>query len=187
MDELKQYASPKSKLTRLLQSGTLIKVRRGLFVDSPSLAGKMLAPVLYGPSYLSFQYALASFGLIPERVAVITSASFRKNKNKTFHTPLGEYRYYCLPPAVYPYGIRQEEENGMSYLIASPEKALCDAVYKIKGVFSIIDIERLLLEDWRMVRDELVSLDHEFIQWIAPHYNRKSLTALAWWFQKECG
>ncbi|GHV95999.1 hypothetical protein AGMMS50293_23190 [Spirochaetia bacterium] len=54
---------------------------------------------------------------------------------------------------------------------------VCDAQLRIKA---------LLLEDWRMEKEELLKLDGEFIRWIAPRYRRKSLLALAAWFaQKE--
>ena len=109
MQDLKQYASPKA---RLIRSGELIQVRRGLFVDNSQESGKALAAVIYGPSYLSFQYALAFHGLIPERVAVNMSASYGKNKDKYYSTPLGEFSYFYLPQAVYPYGIQWLEENG---------------------------------------------------------------------------
>jgi hypothetical protein len=185
MEELKDYAAPKARLTRLLKSGELIQVRRGLFVDSPSVSRRVLASALYGPSYISFEYALSVAGLIPERVEIVTSACFHKNRNKVFRTPLGEFRYFYLPDAVYPYGIRLEEDEGMSYLIASGEKALCDAVYKVPSVTSVNGMGRLLLEDWRMERDDLLKLDQTFIRWIAPMYRRKSLAALAAWFRKE--
>jgi len=185
MEELRDYSSPKARLTRLLKSGKLVQIRRGLFVDDLALPPKTLAPILYGPSYISFQSALAESGLIPERVTTISSASYSKNKNKIFHTPLGTYQYLYLPVAVYPYGIRQVEEQGINYLIASPEKALCDAVYKTAGIMTPGEIEQLLLEDWRMERDDLDRLDNAFIQWIAPRYRRKSLTALAGWFARE--
>ncbi len=185
MEELKDYASPKARLTRLLKSGELIQVRRGLFVDSPSVSRRVLASALYGPSYISFEYALSVAGLIPERVEIVTSACFHKNRDKVFRTPLGEFRYFYLPDAVYPYGIRLEEDNGMSYLIASSEKALCDAVYKVPSVTSVIGMGRLLFEDWRMERDDLLKLDQTFIRWIAPMYRRKSLAALAALFSKE--
>jgi hypothetical protein len=185
MEELKEYASPKARLTRMLKSGGLIQVRRGLFVDDPATSRKALAPVIYGPSYISFQYVLAACGLIPERVTVITSATFNKNKDKVFQTALGEYRYMYMPGAVYPYGITQEVEDGMSYLIATPEKALCDAVYKNPGVTSTDDMDTLLREDWRMDMDLLATLDAGFISWIAPLYRRKSVATLAAWFQRE--
>lgn len=185
MEELKGYSSPKARLTRLLKTGKLIQVRRGLFVDDHSVSRKALASIIYGPSYISFEYALSAAGLIPERVEVVTSACFNKNRNKTYRTPLGEFRYFYLPDLVYPYGIRLQEDDGMSYLIASGEKALCDAVYKVPAVATVSAIEHLLLEDWRMEREDLINLDQTFIKWIAPMYRRKSLLALAAWFKKE--
>lgn len=185
MEELSSYASPKARLTRMLKAGTLVQVRRGLFVEEGNAPRRALAPVIYGPSYISFQYALSAHGLIPERVPVITCASFGKNRDKVFRTPLGEYRYLYLPSAVYPYGLRLEEEDGASYLLASPEKALCDAVYKTPSAATIEEIETLLLDDWRIERDSLLALDHAFIDWIAPLYRRKSLLALAAWITKE--
>lgn len=184
MDELKKYASPKARITRLLKSGSLIQIRRGLYVDSPGVSPRVLAPVIYGPSYVSFQTALAEYGLIPERVEAVLSASFNKNKDKVFRTPLGEYRYYYLPPAVYPYGILMREEQNSSWLIASPEKALCDTVYKIPSVSTPADINALLLEDLRIERSDLANLDASFIAWISPLYRRKSLSALVRWFEK---
>ena len=185
MEELKDYSSPKARLTRLLKTGELIQIRRGLFVDNPSVSRKALASVVYGPSYISFEYALSAAGLIPERVEAVTSACFHKNRNKTFRTPLGEFRYFYLPDLVYPYGIQLKEDDDMSYLIASGEKALCDAVYKVPAVAAISEMELLLLEDWRMEREDLLNLDQAFIKWIAPMYRRKSLLALAGWFEKE--
>ncbi len=185
MDQLSEYASPKARLTRLLKSGTYIQVRRGLCVDDPATPKQALAPLIYGPSYISFQYALSHYGLIPERATALTSASYGKNRDKLFRTPLGEFRYWYLPTEVYPYGLRLEEEQGLSYLIASPEKALCDAVYKLPSVTSLKGMESLLLSDWRMERESLLGLDSEFIAWIAPLYKRRSLLALAGWFKKE--
>ena len=185
MDELKEYGSPKARLTRMLKAGELVQLRRGLFIGDLTISSRVLAPVIYGPSYISFQCALAFAGLIPERVTVVMSASFNKNKDKVFYTPLGEYRYLYLPTAVYPYGITQKEENGMSYLVASPEKALCDSVYKIPGVTSVNDMDKLVREDWRMDMDALRRLDSNFIVWIAPMYRRKSVAALSAWFQGE--
>lgn len=186
MDELKSYAYPKARLTRLMNSGKLIQIRRGLFTDDPEVSPRLIAPVLYGPSYISFQYALAAAALIPERVMTISSASYHKNKDKVFHTPLGEFHYLYLPIAVYPYGIKIETEDGMPYLMATPEKALCDLIYKLPTLITVDEIKALLLEDWRMEKEELLKLDGEFIRWIAPRYRRKSLLALAAWFaQKE--
>jgi len=182
-NELAAYASPRAKITQLIKSGKIIQVRRGLYTDEAGISPYSLAPLIYGPSYISFQTALAFYGLIPERVYLVTSAVFRKNKNKFFETPLGGFRYLCVPEQVYPYGITMQEEGGYQYLLASPEKALCDAVYKISDIRSVSDMDDLLIEDWRMERDELLALDSDFIQWLAPRYRRRSLAMLARWFK----
>lgn len=175
MDELKEYASPKARLTRMLKSGSIIQVRRGLFVDDKNIPGRALAPLVYGPSYLSFEYALAAHGLIPERVNIYTSASFKKNRDRVFHTAMGDYFYYYLPTAVYPYGLAREMENGFPYIIALPEKALCDTLYKTSGINNRKELELLLFEDWRIEKEDLVNLDRGFLNFIAPLYRRKTL------------
>lgn len=175
MDELKEYASPKARLTRMLKSGSIIQVRRGLFVDDKNIPGRALAPLVYGPSYLSFEYALAAHGLIPERVNIYTSASFKKNRDRVFHTVMGGYFYYYLPTAVYPYGLAREMENGFPYIIALPEKALCDTLYKTSGINNRKELELLLFEDWRLEKEDLANLDRGFLDFIAPLYKRKTL------------
>jgi predicted transcriptional regulator of viral defense system len=185
MAELQNYANPKAKLSRLLKTGTLVPLRRGLYADSAETSHRVIAAALYGPSYISFQYALSLCGFIPERVAVVTCASFRKNKNKVYRTPLGEYRYYCLPPEVYPYGITQETEEGAGYLIASAEKALCDLIYRTPSINSLAAMEDLLFLDWRMNEEDILALDTDFITQIAPLYRRKTLDTLLRWFKRR--
>jgi hypothetical protein len=115
----------------------------------------------------------------------MTCASFNKNKDKIYHTPLGEFRYLYLPNKVYPYGIQLEKLDGMGYLVASPEKALCDMVYKEPSLHTIGEMEAYLLENLRIERERLLQLDHEFISWIAPRYRRISLITLAQWFDRQ--
>ena len=186
-DELKGYSSPKSRITRMIKSGEVIQVRRGIFLDANDrqYSVKSLASVIYGPSYISFEYALAHYGLIPERVTVLTSAVFKKNKNRKFHTPLGNFYYYYLPPDVYPYGIIREEENKQSYLIATPEKALLDMLYKVRGVTTLKNLNSLILDDWRMDRDEIIKMDRESILFIAPLYKKKIGMLFIEWFIRE--
>lgn len=181
-EQVKQYASPRSRISRLIKNKEIIQIRRGLYVDNTGVSKTALAPLIYGPSYISFQWALSHYGLIPEEVKVLTSASFNKNKNKTYKTPLGEFHYYYIPNKIYPYGLRMMQTENYSYLIASPEKALCDSVYKISYAINTNDMNMLLLDSWRMEKEDLLKLDKDFIQWIAPLYGKKSLLALAKWF-----
>jgi len=185
--ELRNYSSPKARITRMIKSGDLIQVRRGIFLDANDhdYSLKSLASVIYGPSYISFEYALAYHGLIPERANVLTSAVYNKNKNRRFHTSLGDFHYYYLPANVYPYGIVREEENKQGYLIATPEKALLDMLYKTRGIASRKALARLLFADWRMDYDRIAGMDKESIGSIAPMYRKKLSMLFLDWFEKE--
>lgn len=176
IDSLGEYTSPKSKLTAMIKSKELLKIRRGLFVDPKNLNinRKSLANKIYGPSYISFEYALSFHGLIPERVETISSASMDKNKNKIFKTPLGVFTYANISSTVFPYGIERHEEAGSPYLIASPEKALCDSLSKIGSITSLAGLSSLLFEDLRIEKNDLQNLSLEEISIIAPLYRKKT-------------
>jgi predicted transcriptional regulator of viral defense system len=187
MHELRDYASPKARLTRMIKSGDVIQVRRGIFLESQETGYslKSLAAVIYGPSYISFEYALAHYGLIPERVQAVTSAVYNKNKNRRFHTPLGDFYYHYLPASVFAYGVTLGEENGQNYLIATPEKALCDTLYKTRGIGSIKALKALLFEDGRMEREAVLSMDRESILFLAPLYRKQLFPLLLKWLEGE--
>ncbi len=187
IQELKDYASPRARITRMIKSGEVIQVRRGIFLDAKDheYSLKSMASIIYGPSYISFEYAMSHYGLIPERANVVTSAVYKKNKNRRFHTPLGDFYYYYLPADVYPYGIIRGEENGQNYLIATPEKALLDMLYKARGITSIKALTALLFDDWRMDADRIAAMDRESIAPIAPLYRKKAVTLFLEWLVKE--
>lgn len=187
MEQLASYASPKAKVTRMVADGDLLRIRRGLYITDSAIPRRALAPIIYGPSYISFQSALAYYGLIPERVETVDSASFGKNRNKMYNTPLGTYRYLYLPSAVYPYGLDLVEEDGYQYLIATREKAICDAVYKSGKLESDSDAAALLIDDWRIAEEDLRTLNHGFISSLAPRYGRKSVAVCAAWLSREYG
>ncbi len=174
IQELKDYASPKAKITRLIRSGEIIQLRRGIFLPASErdYSRKSLASIIYGPSYVSFETALSHYGLIPEKVSAITSATFRKNKNRLFHTPLGDFHYYYLPAVVYPYAVKCDQEGGANFLIASPEKALCDQLFRAGRVENCEALLALLHENWRIDPGNLESLDVATIEFLAPLYRK---------------
>src|SRR3989338_4756706 len=67
-----------------------LKIRNGLYAlrsDPPQ--EEVIANRLYAPSYISFEYALARYGIIPESVYTVTSATTRITRefivnNKSF-------------------------------------------------------------------------------------------------------
>lgn len=180
MDTLKAYSSPGSKLTRMIKKGEVIKIKRGLYLpgNCTLYSTKTLANIIYGPSYISFEYALSYYGLIPEKVQATTSACYNKNKNKKFNTPVGVYIYQYVNSSVYPYGINRFEENNTPFLIASPEKALCDTLSKIRGITTINDLTEFLNDDLRIDNDEMIRLDINYIKLLKGIYKKKIITLL---------
>ena len=163
MDQLSAYSDPAGKLLRMKRSGELYPLTRGLYETDGNAPGYCLAGAIFGPSYLSFDYALAHYGLIPEAVYTFTSATFNKKKAKALENHFGRFSYRDVPPEAYPFGIHLIEENGYVYQMACPEKALCDKLYTMPPVTSQREIERMLFEDLRIDRAEFAKLDADSI------------------------
>lgn len=182
------YRDPKSKIRRLVKSGELILLKRGLYAlsdcaDQPRWICK-IANRLYGPSYVSFEYALRWWSLIPEHVAQITSASFEKERQKRYDTPLGSFVYRDIPKSVYPMAVMLEGSEQPRFLIASAEKALCDQLYTISGIRSFFELEALLFDDLRVDYERFQSLDKKLLTELANFYHTETLNVCANYVRK---
>jgi len=101
----------------------------------------MLANMLYQPSYISLESALAYHHIIPESVLGITSISSRKTRQ--FESEWGTFSYRSLKPA-YMFGYQVIEGSpGKKFLMANLEKAVLDTLYLNSGIQSIADFEGL--------------------------------------------
>ncbi|HQC54957.1 MAG TPA: hypothetical protein PKX91_04445 [Clostridia bacterium] len=176
--ELKEYSNPMAKISRMVKNGEIIPVIRGLYVRDQNVSKNVLAGVIYGPSYVSFETALAHYGLIPERVYNVTSATFRKRRTKCYRTKFGNFYYTDIPARAYPYGLRYIAEQDSGYLIASPEKAICDKLYSIRPCYSQKELEYILFDNLRIDEDMFWSLDLELICNLAVLYNNTTLKVL---------
>ena len=174
-----RYKQPQMKLRLMTQHGEIFKVIRGLYETDLNTSGAGLASAIYGPSYLSFEYALSRHGLIPERVSLFTSASFRKNKTKIYKTPFGDFSYSAIPADVFSHGVSIENTDNRPYSIATCEKALCDKLYKDSPITSKRGMEQFLFENLRIEQNDFRNLDFNFIQSIAPLYRKKNLYILS--------
>jgi hypothetical protein len=126
---LASYNSPKDKISYMEKKGEIIRIKKGLYVGSPEIHGQLLsreliANHLYGPSYVSLESALSFYGVIPERVETMRSVTFKRSKK--FETSLGLFEYQSIPKDFYAIGFKQLITDDYVYLIATPEKALCD-------------------------------------------------------------
>ena len=119
-------------LVQWQKKGLVIKLKRGLYVlnekdrkISPSRT--FIANALYSPSYVSNEYILRYYSLIPEMVVDLTSVTTKKT-NK-FENAFGTFRYQHLKEELLFGFTKEEDENGFPVLIAEPEKALLDFFY----------------------------------------------------------
>lgn len=97
----RDYANPLDKIKRDADRGILIRLTRGLYETSDAISPSFLASAILSPSYLSFDYALSYYGLIPEKVVCVTSASLGLRKNKTFVNAFGRYTYSDIPATAF--------------------------------------------------------------------------------------
>ena len=170
-NNLEFYSNKNNKINRKIKNGELIPIKKGLYETDEKTSGYLLSSSIYGPSYLSFEFALSYYGLIPEKVVVYTNATFNKKKKKRYENYFGTYLYRDIPKDVYWIGIKLVEENGYSYQIATPEKALCDKLYTLNPLKNISELETLLLNDLRIDFNELMKLNVEEIKDISELYH----------------
>ena len=182
----KEYSNIYQKINNECKKGILVKIKRGLYTDDLYNDKEMIANICYNPSYISFEYALSYYGVIPEFVSTFTSATFGKKNNKIYHMKDFTFDYRSVPNEVFPMGILiLKNSKDISYKIASKEKALCDLLYSKYPVRSIKDLITLLFEDMRIDENEFLKMNVEFIKEIAPLYHSNSLNVLKKYLDKE--
>ncbi len=185
LEELKDYSDPYGKIRRMCAVGSLIQLKRGIYETDSSVPGYMIAPVLYGPSYLSFEYALSRHGLIPETVKEYTSATCAKGRRKVYTNDFGVYSYRDVPVEAFPYGVLLMVENGRTYMLASAEKALCDKLYALSPVRSLRKMESLLTDDLRIDMEGFFSFDAYNIDEYAKMYHSDNIHLLAAYLRRS--
>ena len=124
--------------------------------------------------------ALSHWGLIPEKVFEITSATV--GRSETFDTPTGRFSYAHLPIPYYSFGQQSVRiaENQVA-LVANAEKALCDKIVTSSGLLfrSILQLKDWLIEDMRMEKDVLRNLQPRIIHsWLTQAPKKQALRLL---------
>lgn len=186
LDEvLSPYRRPNDKVSEWLREGALQPLRRGLYLTGAPLRSTpvclpLVANHLYGPSYVSLDYALALHGMIPEGVAEVTSATVKPSRN--FTNSLGRFSYSHLPLRFYAIGQQLGEgPAGERFLLASPTKALCDRLVLSRELppLSRSALRGWLLHDLRLDTDLLgvLSLD-ELRSCISAGFKQRYLRTL---------
>jgi predicted transcriptional regulator of viral defense system len=180
---LRDYAKPRDKISMLLRRGHIVRIKKGLYVFGDSYrrapaSRELMANLIYGPSYISMEYALGFHGLIPERVESVTSAT--TGQSRQFSTPFGVFTYRKLAPARYANGAELVKSGEATFLIATPEKALIDLVWADKRFNSgtPAELASYLEEDLRIDAKRLAKLNRNRLRTIATAYCSRKITLL---------
>ena len=181
MAALSDYAKPHGKITSLLRRDAIVRVKKGLYVFGEKYrqrpySRELLANLVYGPSFISLDYALSYHGIIPERVGQVTSVT--SGRARKFDTPVGTFVYRPVPRKSFHFGMDRVKTRDVSFLIASPERALADKAREDRAarIRTLDDAEAYLLSDLRADRSVFLKMDLESLREIAEALgSRKAL------------
>ncbi len=175
MEALSEYQKPRDKITKLLASGVVLRIKKGLYCfgevfSKQPICREYVANLIYGPSYVSMDYALSHHGLIPERVETVTSVT--TGRSRSFDTPLGLFSYRMLRESRYSIGVMLEPSGNAHCLLATPEKALIDKVWADKRMSGQLlnDFNTYLNDDLRIDPEALHELDFPRLKRIAANF-----------------
>lgn len=126
-------ATLRKQLNDWCQKKLVIQLRRGMYTindaDRSTPADRtIISNALVAPSYISLEYALSFYGFIPERVEVLTAITSQKTQQ--FSNNLGTFRFCHVPLGAFTGFIEEKTMSGLSFFIATPEKAVVDYLYK---------------------------------------------------------
>lgn len=152
-------------LQKGIKDGLFLRLKNSLYtLATDSARIEEIANRLYAPSYLSFEYALSHYNLIPETIYSITSATPKTTRE--YEVNGMAYSYTTIPQRAYT-GYLPITQDYRSYLIAEPEKAVADYLYLLslgrRGHYERLDVS---------------GLDHAKITHYLSLYKRPSLSKL---------
>jgi predicted transcriptional regulator of viral defense system len=190
LDCLKDYARPRDKISDLLRKGIIIRVKKGLYIFGDEhrrrpYSREILSNLIYGPSYISLDYALQHYGLIPERVEAVTSVT--TGRSHKFFTPIGLFTYRMIPLEAFRIGMnRIEIGDGRAFLMATPAKALADKLHESRGtgIKTQRELSKYLEESLRIDPAALGELKQMDLDGIARRYRSKKIRLLSEFVQR---
>jgi hypothetical protein len=132
--------------------------------------------MLHAPSHVSLESALAFHGLIPE--AVYQVASVTTGRSREFATPLGVFSFLRVPARAPRAGVEAVAvaRNAWAF-VASPLRAIADAVYLNKEIAWERDGPGFLTESLRIEEDDLRTLSFEALEEIAGSIRSRRVRA----------
>jgi len=121
----------RNQIVRWQKRGLLIPLKKGFYTLRTSerrveCDPRVVARMIYPPSYISLETALSFYDMIPERVVEVTSLTTLKTAS--FQTALGRFTYRHIKPEAFS-GFTLQEVPAGTFFLAGPEKAVVDFIY----------------------------------------------------------
>ncbi len=155
------------------KKGYIKNVKKGVYVltsEIDNVEGVFLAGKIYTPSYLSLEFALNYYGIIPDIPSVYTSVTTRKTEK--YKNEFGNFTYQKIRNELF-IGYESISKGNLTYNIASAEKALMDYLYLNKNKF-VVDFNF-----WKELRiDEDFSFDKKTIEQYKELFQDKKVNNL---------
>ena len=110
------YTSIKDKIANLKKKEIIVTLKKGLYIHKSQytqniVSKEMIANNILAPSYISFDYALYYYNLIPESVYDVVSATTKRTKS--FDTSYGVFKYRQIKKELFSIGLNiKSSKNG---------------------------------------------------------------------------
>lgn len=131
-----KLADIRRQVSGWVKKGYLLQLKKGVYVFNepfrkvvPPL--RFIANYLVTPSYLTLEFALGHYDLIPEKVTVYSS--FTTKKTQMFKTAFGVFEYRSVKPSLF-FGFTKVPAVDRDFFMATPEKAVLDFFYHREDV-----------------------------------------------------
>ncbi|MHB8362152.1 MAG: type IV toxin-antitoxin system AbiEi family antitoxin domain-containing protein [Patescibacteria group bacterium] len=117
----------KYELTSKIKEGLFIRLKKGIYALSTDMpTDEEVANALYRPSYISLEYALSYYNILPEMVYAVTSLTTKPTRN--FYVQDTLFSYNTIKREAFTGYISLSLDSNV-VLIADKEKAFVDYIY----------------------------------------------------------
>ena len=157
-------------VTQWQKKGYLHPLKAGVYIldqkyRKADISPHFVANYLLSPTYLSLEFALSFYALIPEQALAYTSVTTKHAR--VFENVLGTFTYRAVKRDLF-FGYEARKDGDQEYLIACPEKALLDYLYLNSGS---LEADAAQVESLRL--QNLDTLDSDRLMQYAGRFTRK--------------
>ena len=152
-------------LHRYTKRGAFVYLKKGFYALKTNMPSELeIANKIYAPSYISLEYALSFYKVIPETVYTVTSITTKATREFTVSDIV--YKYSKIKKNLF-FGYEPIKKDNALILMAVPEKALVDYLY-------FVSLKKKSMPD----RINFKSLNRRKIYFYTGKFKRHSLTKI---------